>query len=195
MNSKIAMSALSIMGSLAIMGGATFAFFSSSATSTGNVFASGNLELLIDDNNESTPSATITASIGDTDMAPGDFVSGFVSLHNDGSITIAEVNIDSVQTVTSSPDLATQMNIQSATIGDDQACTVNQVVATGSFPSTLAGLDADPDGVDLPGTSLAPAQTKYLCMTFQFNSTADNTYQGKSITETFTFVGHQDLTQ
>lgn len=51
-NKKIAFSLISIVSALAIMGGATFAYFSSQATSTDNVFGSGTLELLLDDNNE-----------------------------------------------------------------------------------------------------------------------------------------------
>src|SRR6188472_2650854 len=99
MNKKIAASAMSILASLAIMSGSTFAFFSSSATSTANIFAAGTLELLIDDNNEATPAATVTASFGGTNMVPGSSKSGFVSLHNDGSIAISEVKFDSTQTL------------------------------------------------------------------------------------------------
>jgi hypothetical protein len=64
-----------------------------------------------------------------------------------------------------------------------------------TFPATLALLDSDTDGIDLPGTDLNPSQKKYLCLTLTLDSATDNTYQGKTITETFTFVGHQDLSQ
>lgn len=47
MNKKIAMSAISIMGSLAIMGGVTFALFDDSVTATNNTFAAGNADLKI----------------------------------------------------------------------------------------------------------------------------------------------------
>ena len=47
MNKKIAMSGLSIFAALAVMGGATFAAFTDTATATNNTFASGNADLLI----------------------------------------------------------------------------------------------------------------------------------------------------
>src|SRR3989338_8337244 len=105
LNKKIALSAMSILASLALLGGATFAFFSSTATSTDNVFGSGTLVLLLDDDDDLTPASTIDASFGDT-LAPGDTTSGFISMDNDGSIDIAEVNLSATQTVSSSPDLA-----------------------------------------------------------------------------------------
>ncbi len=45
MNSKIALSAISILASLALVGGATFALFSDVATSSDNTFATGTLNL------------------------------------------------------------------------------------------------------------------------------------------------------
>jgi predicted ribosomally synthesized peptide with SipW-like signal peptide len=47
MNKKIALSSLSIMAALALIGGATFAFFSDTETSTGNTFTAGSLDLQI----------------------------------------------------------------------------------------------------------------------------------------------------
>lgn len=193
MNRSILLSILSIFAVVALVGGLTFAFFSSEATSTGNIFGSGTLTMLLDDNNESTPAATITASFGGT-LAPGGTTSGFVSMHNGGSIDMAEVNLKGVETITSSPDLANKLNITSAKIGTESTCTTSPNDVTGSF-STLAALNSDGDGVDLPSSGIASLGTKYLCMTFTLDSGTDNTYQGKSITETFTFTGHQDFTQ
>ncbi len=194
-NPRILLSMASIAAAATLGIGATFAFFSSTATSTGNVFSTGTLTLLLDDFNELTPAATVTASIGAT-MNPGQTTTGFVSLHNGGTVDIAEVNVDSTATVPSSPDLADKLNITLARIGSEFTCTVSPLDVTGSFPATLALLNADVDGVDLPGTALAALGTdKYLCMTLTLDSGTDNTYQGKTITETFTFVGHQDLTQ
>ncbi len=190
MNKKIVFSLFSIFASLALMGGVTFAFFSSTATSTDNVFAAGTLTLQLDDNNQ-TAATTIDASFGGT-MAPGASVSGFISMHNDGSIDIAEVNLSSTETVTSTPDLAAKLNISSAKIGSESTCTVSPTDITGSF-TTLAALNSA--GIDLPSSAIAASATRYLCMTFTLDSGTDNTYQGKSITETFTFVGHQDLSQ
>lgn len=51
MNRKIAMSALSILGALTIMGGATFAAFGDTATATANTFATGIAALKISQDN------------------------------------------------------------------------------------------------------------------------------------------------
>jgi len=47
MNKKIAMSAISIVSSLAIMGGATYAAFTDTATLTDNTFAAGTAEIQV----------------------------------------------------------------------------------------------------------------------------------------------------
>ena len=193
MNSKMAFSALSIVAALSLMGGAAFAFFSSTSTSTGNVFASGTLILKLDDTDEVTPAATITASLGGSNLAPGGTVSGFISMHNDGTIDIAEVNLGSTETVTSSPDLATKLNITSAKIDTNSTCTASPADVSGSLPATLAGLNGGT--FDMSSSAIAAGATKYLCMTFTLDSGTDNTFQGKTITETFTFIGHQDLSQ
>jgi predicted ribosomally synthesized peptide with SipW-like signal peptide len=192
LNKQIALSAVSIFAAMSLMGGAAFAFFSDSATSTGNVFASGTLDLLLDDNDEVTPAATVTASFGGNGLVPGATSSGFLSLHNNGTVNIAEVKLSGTETETSSPDLATVLNITSAKIGTESTCTTAPVDITGSF-STLAALNTA--GFDLPSSAITAGSTKYLCMTFTMDATANNTFQGKTITETFTLEGHQDLTQ
>lgn len=48
MNKRIALSGMSILTALALIGGATFAFFSDVETSTGNTFTAGDLDLKID---------------------------------------------------------------------------------------------------------------------------------------------------
>lgn len=55
MNKKIAMSGLSIVAALTIMGGATFAQFSDSATVSGNTFSTGDSNLQIAANNAGIP--------------------------------------------------------------------------------------------------------------------------------------------
>ena len=192
LNIKIALSAMSILASLALLGGATFAFFSSAGTSTDNVFGTGTLTLLLDDVDDTTPAATIDASFGDSSMAPGETTSGFISMHNDGSIDIAEVNLGATETVSSTPDLAEKLNITSAEIDTVSTCDDDPVDVSSSF-TTLAALNSA--DFDLPSSDIAAGATKYLCMTFELDEGTDDTYQGKSITETFTFIGHQDLGQ
>ncbi len=192
-NTRILLSAASIAAAGALVAGSTFAFFSDSNTSTGNVFAAGTLELQLDDLNETSTSASISSSFGGSNLAPGGpGVTGFVSLHNSGTINMAEVRLSATEIVTSTPDLAGKLNITSAKIGTESTCTTGPSDISGSF-TTLAALNSA--GLDLPSSAVAAGATKYLCMTFVLDSGTDDTYQGKSITETFTFDGHQDLTQ
>lgn len=129
-------------------------------------------------------------------MAPGGTpVTGFISLHNSGSIAASNVVLDVTETSSSSPDLAGVLNV-TVKKGDDSTCTTNPTDLTpswttalgGSAPLTLAEI-RDGSVPSLPG--LSASGTYYLCFTGQMDSTADNTYQGKSITETFTFTANQ----
>ena len=113
-------------------------------------------------------------------------------MHNDGSIDIAEVNLGATETVSSTPDLAEKLNITSAEIDTVSTCDDDPVDVSSSF-TTLAALNSA--DFDLPSSDIAAGATKYLCMTFELDEGTDDTYQGKSITETFTFIGHQDLGQ
>lgn len=100
MNTKIVLSGLSILASLAIMGAATFAFFSDSETSEDNVFTSGSLDLKVDyscyynkladgiPNCPFEPNTWGQTDLGPThkffnfsDIKPGDFGEGTISLH------------------------------------------------------------------------------------------------------------------
>jgi spore coat-associated protein N len=195
LNKQIALSAVSIFAALALMGGAAYAFFSDTATSTGNTFSSGTLAIQLDDENEAGPLDTVTASIGtgvSAPLVPGGTVSGFISMHNSGTINIAEVKLSATQTTPSTPDLAGVLSITSAVIASDSTCTTGNFDITSSF-TTLAALNST--GVDMPNSSLAVNETKYLCLTLTMDSNANNDYQGKTIVETFTFEGHQDTTQ
>src|SRR3989344_915283 len=90
MNKKIALSAMSILTSLALLGGATFAFFSDEGTSTDNTFGAGTLDLLLD-NDGVTFLDDVTATFDVDGMAPGDSAAQEISFHNAGSISIAEI--------------------------------------------------------------------------------------------------------
>lgn len=203
-NRKIAFSAISIISALSLMAGATFAFFSDAGTSSGNVFTSGNVQLMVDDANE-TDAHAITASFGDgsTKLAPGTSVSGYISMHNTGSIAINKIKLgahqDSNTNGGDSSDLATVLNLTVKT-GDDNTCTTNQSDLTTTINTalggvgnlTLAKLNAATYNA-LPG--LSTGSTKYLCINFTMDSGAGNTFQGDSISETFSLEADQDASQ
>ncbi|MEK7556713.1 MAG: TasA family protein [Patescibacteria group bacterium] len=201
MNKRIVLSSMSIFASLALVTGATFAFFSDVGTSNDNVFAAGDLTLQLDDDNEptfATNDDTVTASFGASDMAPGDSVTDFVSLHNGGSIDIAEIELGANKTA-GDDALADELHLTVLT-GADSACTggtdhtsaINTQIGGGVGPLTLAELiAADYDA--LPG--LAVGADSFMCLTTEFDATAGDALQGTSITVDVVFTAHQDASQ
>lgn len=203
-NKKIAVSGLSILSSLALMAGASFALFSDANSSEDNIFSAGSLVLELDDENEVSISSSISASIGGSDMAPGDFVDGFISLHNAGSIPMSEVIFGSTQTSTvDGGDGSNLSDVLDLTVetGSDSTCETNNVPLTGTIAgaigdtflpltlselvasdyNALAGLAADGD----------PGDEYFLCLTATLEAGAGNTYQGDSVTVDFDFTGNQ----
>lgn len=88
-NRRMVTSALSIGAAGALLVGATIAFFTDTGTSSGNVFSTGTLDLQL--GNGATGSATfldsVTATFGDSNMAPGDCDEvGLLQLKNNGSV-------------------------------------------------------------------------------------------------------------
>lgn len=91
MNTRIALSGLSILASLAIMGAATFAFFSDVGTSSGNIFNSGTLDMLLSDNNE-TDQNNVSGTWG-LASAPGDTFDSTLNIKNSGSVAANHVEL------------------------------------------------------------------------------------------------------
>jgi len=75
-----------VIGILSLLAGqGTLAYFTSTATSTGNVFTTGTVALKLTDANESALSA-VTASFGSATFRPGDTVAGYVTVANTGTL-------------------------------------------------------------------------------------------------------------
>lgn len=207
MNRRIAISAMSILASLAMLGGATFAFFSDSATSSGNIFSAGTLDLHLDDNDEPF-SDSVSLSLNATNLAPGGSFTDFISLHNGGTIPAAEVEFGADQTSNSNggdgSDLADVLDLTVMT-GPDRVCTggadhtpaIAGAIGNGSLPLTLTELvstdyDALPGlAADNPGTT----DEYFLCLTATMQSGAGNQYQGDSKTVNFVFTANQNTSQ
>lgn len=202
LNRKIGFSILSIAAAFVVMGGAAYAAFSSVASSNGNIFSAGTLNLLLDDNNESTPATTVTASIGGTNMIPGGTpTSGFISLHNEGTIDISSIDLATSASVNQGPDnngdIRNAINLTVKT-GLDNACSTGDTDFTGTLatnfgnglsPLTLGELNGN-TFTGLPGL-VALGADKFLCVTAQLDSSAGNDLQGDSSNVTFTLTGHQ----
>jgi len=196
-NKKITLSAMSIMTSLVLVGGATYAFFSDTATSSGNTFSTGTLDLVLSDDNE-TPAQSVTASFGD-ELAPGECTGvQTLNLKNDGTTPAdhAKVTVANVVTDTggnANPDMHTLLRINSLTY--DGGDVLSQILnVNGNTFKDLADWEATAGALDnLPLTNLLSSHP--LAMDVCLDDSADNTIQADSVVSTFTVTLNQDSTQ
>lgn len=189
MNKKIFFSGMSILASLALVGGATFAFFSSTATSTANVFSAGTLNLTLCDGNEPCPTPAdstqnVTATFGLTNMKPGDCTgSQTLTLKNTGSINAGSVSIAATNT---NAAMDKYLRINTGTYD-----AVSFLPLTDSQLNTFSDL-ADLQASGLPSLSgINAGATKTLVMDVCLDNSADNSIQGQSDTLSLTVTLNQ----
>ncbi len=182
-NRKIAMSGMSILASLALMGGATFAFFSDSATSTGNSFAAGNFDLKIGD---AAPAASdsIGAVFISNNMIPGATpTSATLFLRNTGSVPGNKVflkveNVGGVDNNTNQPTpMPRQINITVTYDGTP----ISVPDTNGNARQDLEDLQIAGNGLQI-GTITDLSADHTLIVTAGLDSGAGNEYQGDSVT-------------
>jgi spore coat-associated protein N len=175
MNAKILVSLLTIGVASAALGYGTYAAFSSTATSTGNVFSVGTVELTL------AGAESVDAFIGGDDLAPGDEATGSLVLKNTGSIFTGDARGHSltlrIEAANTNATLAQALEIVSITY-DGEPLTDGE-----SSPATLADLAAMTFDVADPG-----AAGKTLEIAVRLSWEADNTVQGLSNTLQFTFT-------
>jgi len=207
MNSRILLSAASIAAAGALIIGATFAYFSDVGTSSGNTFAAGTLNLQLDDNNESARES-VTGSITASNFAPGQSVSSFISLHNPGSLPIAEVEMTADTSETADPGANSDLrNVLLLTVVEDNLTPDSSCVGganitssidnqVGNNDGTLRLIEFD-DGTDVFDSisGMGVGTTRNVCFTVTFESTAGDIYQGDAVDTTLTFTANQDVSQ
>ena len=195
-NKKIAMSALSIVTALSLMGGATYAFFSDSGTSSNNVFASGTLDLQLSNDNV-TYSNSVTGSFGQTNMIPGGTpVSGDLFLKNTGSVNSSDIDITfsnaHTQALTGAGTVHTEdmdkyLKIEVLTY-DGVDLLSGLVNSNGNGFKDLDDLEAQ----GLPNLSgLTAGDDKPLVMDIRLDISAPNEMQGDSVTTTINVTMNQ----
>lgn len=207
MNKRILLSSMSIFASLALVTGATFAFFSDSGTSSGNVFGAGTMDIQLDDANETTPVDNITATFNVPSMVPGQSEAQEVSLHNAGSVNIAEIALGLTSTNTDAgltSNLRDVLNMQvvaggtksvnTCTGGTDVTSAIDLAVGDNATPLTMQEFTGDTYD-SLPIALAAAGPDDKVCVVVTMQSTASDAYQGDSATASFVFTAHQDLSQ
>ena len=207
MNTKIALSGLSIFAALALVGGATFAFFSDSGTSSGNTFATGSMDLKLA-NGVGSYSDSVSATWGDTGLTPGSTTTiGTLNLKNAaGSIPANHVDIAFVNTNSDLLNpLDTVMRVTTLTYDGNDL-----LAGLGTVPNVYGLVDTDASGfleLDELATQGLDNHTLALLalidvdvphpfiMQLTMDPNAGNEYQGDNVSTALTVTLQQDSGQ
>lgn len=175
------MSAVSIVTALALAGGATFAFFSDTATSATNSFATGTLDIEIDQSGGIFQNSTPI-----TNWAPGEERFVRFDVDNNGSLPVILRAAASGSWVGGVLDpTKVQVVLVEFWNGSDW-----QDIA--SAPEGLTGfVYYSPDGTNSALFQLAGGATEEFRLTVKLDETANNDYQGETFEATLTAEAHQ----
>ena len=208
------MLALGLMGSV-------FAFFTDSATSTGNTFTSGTLDLELSDANDGFgPPDSVTVTWTMSNMEPGVTTVGPlpVNLQNTGTIAADHVEIAFSHSIAETPDVESDTNWNSNPWEMAEWLEIISMTYNGSnwvtAFSTPGPLDPNNNGFfDLEDLTLSPytdvggplddlpvpppnsSGTTSFVMALKFNAGATNDIQGDTLTTTVTFTLNQEASQ
>lgn len=197
MNRKILASGISILATLALAGGATFAYFSDTGTSSTNTFATGTLNLKLTDASE-TAQDSVTESFGSSTLVPGSCTGDqTLSLQNTGSVAADHAEVAVTNSVTDTgdnadPDMDAFLRINKLTY--DGVDVTGQISNTnGTVFKDLADWAA---GSGLDNLALTNLNTNHpLVLDVCLDSSADNTIQADQVVSQFTVTLNQHSSQ
>jgi predicted ribosomally synthesized peptide with SipW-like signal peptide len=219
LNKRIMMSAFSIVTALTLAGGATFAFFTSTANSTGNTFTSGTLDLQVRDDDQGFANAVTTSIHSPSNWAPGESFQSFMCFRNNGSTPIQEILMkltSSGNTAELAPFItAKKVELGPATAQDCQQLSGGTLadytadVFVPRFDTTTGNHDgkvslqellAQVDGTNRRDDDLLNDTDAFLpaggivkfVTTWEFDTSANDTAQGKTMNLDMQFVANQD---
>lgn len=170
-NKKIAMSGMSILSALVLLGGTAFAAFTVQAQTTGNTFSATNPNLMVSVNGN--PEGNSVAGVNVTGLVPGiPSTTQNFSLHNTDSDAGADMPVTMQLTATGANTMS----------GDDLTISVN--CGGGPITDTYSGWITSAHGL---GT-IAPGATAACTMVATITG-AGNNAMGKSAVFDATFAG------
>ncbi|MGB9903868.1 MAG: TasA family protein [Desulfotomaculales bacterium] len=186
MKKKIFASMFMIALMAALVGGATFAYFNDTETSTGNSFAAGTLDLKLDGGDDNV--VKFTAS----NLAPGQSGKGTWTIRNAGNINgfvdltgITVVNTGATpgtsEFADGSGDLGANMNVRLFidANGNGDYDTGDTEIYNGPLNSIASDYN-----LNLP---LNSGETKYIGLAWNIPGTVGNSIQGDSVSFSMTF--------
>ncbi len=205
-NKKILLSAVTILTTLSMMAGATFAFFSDSAVSSSNTFSTGTIDLRLSDaavngGTLETDQDAVSSSFGSGSLVPGSCTGPqTLTLKNTGTVAAnhAEVHLGNVVTDTgnnATPDMDSYLRIFSLTYDGidvtgqivDQVSDGNSFLDLADWAATLAALD----NLALTNLNIGHSLVLDVCL----DASAPNEIQADSVLSTFTVDLNQDASQ
>lgn len=179
----------SVLGSIGV---GSWAYFSDVATSTGNSFTMGTLDLRVRegagaDEWDWADGVSITWSM--TNMKPGDEVYRWVDLKSVGSLQGGSLRARADNTVQGTQDMDRMLEIASLALTNGATTDGRALVAdaNGNGWKDLDDLEAGP--LVLPWDPTGGVHTWELSV--RFHPTAGNPYKGGTVTSTFSFVLNQ----
>jgi spore coat-associated protein N len=196
---------LKILGSFAVLGAAasvaglgTFASFTSS-TSASQAITSGTVSITLGAAGAQTNRLNIPVS----NVVPGDTIQRSVDLINNGTITsdtLSSIQLTTSATTTSLLDTdatnGLQMVVDKCPVAwtEGGSAPAYTYTCTGAIAGVLGSRAVVGVALPLAGlASLATGVTDHLRITLTLPSTADNTFQNKSSSILYSFVGTQRL--
>lgn len=176
MNRQIAISALSIVMALGLTVGGTLAYFTDTATSTGNTFSTGTLEINLLDQNADTVYESETVI---DDWAPGETALVNFDVENDGTLPI---NLRGFATGTWGDGGLDSQDVVKVTQVERWNGSSWELLG-GPFPGGLTGyFHYSPDGTDASLFEVAPGSRAQLQLTVVLDESAGNGFQNQTFT-------------
>lgn len=177
-NRKIAISAVSILAAMALLGGSAFAVFSSSAASTANTFTTGNANLMIAPDVAGNPGTFVSSIAGPSfgGLAPGDSEDFDFWLKN---VSSANVSLDLTGDVSA---ISTDPNNLDSTLLIKWTCDTDHDNSLGDEISSSEFSPRDwLNGGNTALSALTQNQQMFCRMTGTLPLTADNTVSGQNV--------------
>lgn len=190
MNTRIGISIISIVSALALLSGATFAFFSDQATSNGNTFSTGNADLQIAADVEGTE--VFTDSITGPNFSglfPGETREFDFWLKNN-SLSAIDLNLVADVSAINPTDDATQ-EIDNALLISWVCDTDGNGGVADNTPTAEFSPRAWLNGGNASLESLTPGEQMICRMFGRLPDTTDNTVAGETVIFDVTYDGTQ----
>ncbi len=181
MNKKIVFSVVSIFSALAIMGGATFAAFSDTATTTGNTFATGNADLQVAPDVSGNAGTFVETMPGPTfsGMFPGQTKTFDFWLKNNSTATIPLDLTADISAINPSNDGDQQLD---NVLLVSWLCDIDHDNSLGNNTATAEFSPRDwLNGGNASVGSLGPNQQMFCRMIGRLPSSADSTVAGQTV--------------